>query len=130
MWDAGCWMIDPLPQREWAWFLPGAANPVPRQMAVESKPLFHPEVLRQQVRTYNLSERVVDWQHKLQRWAGLIASTRLPRSPEGRGRLRCDTGRSGIVEISRRLYGAFHKICLRERVAGERAEAPDDLIGQ
>jgi hypothetical protein len=59
MWDAECWMFDPLPQREWAWFLPGAAYPFPRQMALESKPLFHPEVLRQQVRSFNLPERVV-----------------------------------------------------------------------
>jgi hypothetical protein len=43
-------------------------------MAVESKPLFHPEVLRQQVRAFNLPERVGDWQPKLQEWARLIAS--------------------------------------------------------
>ena len=45
-------------------------------MAVESKPLFHPEVLRQQVRAFNLPERAGDWQPKLQHWAGLIASGR------------------------------------------------------
>src|ERR1019366_6443489 len=45
-------------------------------MALESKPLFHPEVLRQQVRAFNLPERVADWQPKLQHWAGLIASGR------------------------------------------------------
>jgi hypothetical protein len=45
-------------------------------MAVESKPLFHPEVLRQQVRAFNLPERVADWQPKLQEWARLIASGR------------------------------------------------------
>jgi|ERR1035441_8099469 hypothetical protein len=45
-------------------------------MALESKPLFHPEVLRQQVRAFNLPERVGDWQPKLQHWAGLIASGR------------------------------------------------------
>jgi hypothetical protein len=45
-------------------------------MAVESKPLFHPEVLRQQVRSFNLPERVGDWQPKLQHWAGLVASGR------------------------------------------------------
>jgi hypothetical protein len=43
-------------------------------MALESKPLFHPEVLRQQVRAFNLPERVEDWQPKLQHWAGLITS--------------------------------------------------------
>jgi len=45
-------------------------------MAVESKPLFHPEVLRQQVRAFNLPERVSAWQHKLQHWADLITSGR------------------------------------------------------
>jgi hypothetical protein len=45
-------------------------------MALESKPLFHPEVLRQQVRAFNLPERVADWQPKLQHWAELIASGR------------------------------------------------------
>ena len=43
-------------------------------MALESKPLFHPEVIRQQVRAFSLPERVADWQPKLQHWAGLIAS--------------------------------------------------------
>jgi hypothetical protein len=45
-------------------------------MALESKPLFHPEVIRQQVRAFSLPECVVDWQPKLQHWAGLIASGR------------------------------------------------------
>jgi hypothetical protein len=45
-------------------------------MALESKPLFHPEVLRQQVRAFNQPERVRDWQPKLQDWANLIASGR------------------------------------------------------
>jgi hypothetical protein len=45
-------------------------------MALESKPLFHPEVIRQQSRAFNLPERVEDWQPKLQHWAGLIASGR------------------------------------------------------
>jgi hypothetical protein len=45
-------------------------------MALESKPLFHPEVLRQQVRAFALPERVVDRQPKLQHWAELIASGR------------------------------------------------------
>src|SRR5882724_2240469 len=45
-------------------------------MAVESKPLFHPEVIRQQVRSFNLPESVANWQPKLQHWAGLIASGR------------------------------------------------------
>jgi hypothetical protein len=45
-------------------------------MALESKPLFHPEVLRQQVRSFNLPEQTTAWQPKLQHWAGLIASGR------------------------------------------------------
>ena len=43
-------------------------------MALESKPLFHPEVLRQQVRSFNLPDQTAAWQPKLQHWAGLIAS--------------------------------------------------------
>ena len=45
-------------------------------MAVESKPLFHPEVMRQQVRSFSLPAHVPAWQPKLQHWAGLIASGR------------------------------------------------------
>jgi methylase of polypeptide subunit release factors len=45
-------------------------------MAVESKPLFHPEVMRQQVRAFNLPEHVAACQPKLQHWASLIASGR------------------------------------------------------
>jgi hypothetical protein len=45
-------------------------------MAVESKPLFHPEVMRQQVRAFTLPEHVAAWQPKLQQWAELIASGR------------------------------------------------------
>lgn len=45
-------------------------------MAVESKPLFHPEVMRQQVRSFPLPERVAAWQPKLQHWASLISSGR------------------------------------------------------
>src|ERR1035437_4050834 len=45
-------------------------------MTLESKPLFHPEVIRQQVRAFILPESVGDWQPKLQHWAGLIASGR------------------------------------------------------
>jgi hypothetical protein len=57
-------------------FLRVPAYLVPRQMALESKPLFHPEVIRQQVRAFTLPEPVGDWQPKLQHWAGLIASGR------------------------------------------------------
>ena len=45
-------------------------------MAVESKPLFHPEVLRQQVRSFDLPERMAAWQPKLQHWGELIRSGR------------------------------------------------------
>ena len=43
-------------------------------MALESKPLFHPEVLRQQVRSFNLPDQTAAWQPKLQEWATLFAS--------------------------------------------------------
>jgi hypothetical protein len=39
-------------------------------MALKSKPLFHPEVIRKQVRAFSLPERVAEWQPKLQHWAG------------------------------------------------------------
>jgi hypothetical protein len=45
-------------------------------LALESKPLVHPEVLRQQVRAFMLPERVLDWQPRLQHWVGLITSGR------------------------------------------------------
>ena len=45
-------------------------------MAVESKPLFHPEINRQQVRSFNLPDSVTDWQPKLQHWAEIIVSGR------------------------------------------------------
>ena len=45
-------------------------------MALESKPLFHPEVLRQQVRSFDLPPQPQDSQPTLQRWADLIASGR------------------------------------------------------
>jgi hypothetical protein len=45
-------------------------------MALESKPLFHPEVLRQQVRSFNLPDQTAAWQPKLQHWAELVASGR------------------------------------------------------
>ncbi len=45
-------------------------------MAIESKPLFHPEVIRQHVRSFKLPERVEGLKPKLQLWADLIASGR------------------------------------------------------
>jgi hypothetical protein len=43
-------------------------------MAVESKPLFHPEVIRQHLRHFALPESVADFLPKLQSWADLISS--------------------------------------------------------
>ncbi len=45
-------------------------------MAVESKPLFHPEVLRQQVRLFVVPEQTAAWQPKFQHWADLMGSGR------------------------------------------------------
>ena len=76
--DVGCWLLDvpscpiSFPLQKSPWFRPGTALPVPRQMAVESKPLLHSEVLRQQVRSFNLPDQTAAWQPKLQHWADLI----------------------------------------------------------
>ena len=43
-------------------------------MAVETKPLFHPEVIRQQLGAFTLPATVEAAQAKLQHWADLIAS--------------------------------------------------------
>ncbi len=45
-------------------------------MAVESKPLFHPEVIRKQVREFKLPGQVPAFQEKLNHWADLISSGR------------------------------------------------------
>ena len=45
-------------------------------MSLKSKPLFHPEVLRQQVRSFTLPDQTAAWQPKLQHWAYLITSGR------------------------------------------------------
>jgi hypothetical protein len=42
------------------------------RMAIESKPLFHREVIRQRVRSFPMPERVAEWVPKLERWGGLI----------------------------------------------------------
>jgi len=42
-------------------------------MAVESKPLFHPEVMRQQVRAFNLPQHVPAWQPTLRYWATWVS---------------------------------------------------------
>ena len=51
-------------------------------MALESKPLFHPDVIRQQVKSFTLPERVGAWQPKPQHWASLVASGRADDSKE------------------------------------------------
>ena len=51
-------------------------------MAVESKPLFHPEVLRQQVRSFSLPEQTATWRPKLQHWADFIRSGRADKLTE------------------------------------------------
>jgi hypothetical protein len=51
-------------------------------MALESKPIFHPEVLRQQVRSFILPEQTAAWQPKLDHWARLIASGRADQFKE------------------------------------------------
>jgi hypothetical protein len=43
-------------------------------MALESKPLFHPEVIRQHVRAFKMPDHVAALQPKLEHWADLIAS--------------------------------------------------------
>lgn len=45
-------------------------------MAIESKPLFHLEVLRQQDRAFTLPAHVPDFAPRLQHWAELISSGR------------------------------------------------------
>ena len=45
-------------------------------MAIESKPLFHPEVIRQQVRSFKLPELAAGARERLTHWAELIASGR------------------------------------------------------
>src|SRR5208282_3391919 len=74
--DVGCWMFNPLG------FSPIPRYPLPRQMAVESKPLFHPEVLRQQVRSFLLPEQNAALQPKLEHWAELIRSGRADQFKE------------------------------------------------
>src|ERR1035437_6089611 len=72
----------PAPRPEFSWFFPARAYPLLRQMAVESKPLFHPEVLRQQVRSFFLPEQTAAWQPKLEHWAELIRSGRADQFKE------------------------------------------------
>jgi len=72
--DVGSWMLDV--QEESAWFFPATAYPAAKQMALESKPLFHPEVLRQQVRAFSLPERVENSLTGLRHWADLVGSGR------------------------------------------------------
>ena len=51
-------------------------------MAVESKPLFHPEVIRQHLRMFTMPESVAASLPKLQEWAALISSGRADKQKE------------------------------------------------
>jgi hypothetical protein len=51
-------------------------------MAVESKPLFHPEVIRQHLRMFTMPESVAASLPKLQEWAALISSDRADKQKE------------------------------------------------
>jgi hypothetical protein len=51
-------------------------------MAVESKPLFHPEVIRQHLRSFALPGSVEESRPKLQHWADLISSGRADKLKE------------------------------------------------
>ncbi len=51
-------------------------------MAVESKPLFHPEIIRQHVRSFILPESVEHSRFKLKHWAGLITSGKADKIKE------------------------------------------------
>jgi hypothetical protein len=84
MLDVGCWLFNPLG------FPPPPAYPLPRQMAVESKSLYHPEALRQQVRSFVLPEQTAARRLKLRSWpsspnAGTLKA-RLAKSLHPRGR--------------------------------------------
>lgn len=51
-------------------------------MAVESKPLFHPEVIRQHLRMFTMPESVAAFLPKLQEWAAPISSGRADKQKE------------------------------------------------
>jgi len=51
-------------------------------MAVESKPLFHPDVVRQHVRDFTLPEHVSAFQAKLAHWSELISSGKADKLKE------------------------------------------------
>ena len=51
-------------------------------MAVESKPLFHPEVIRQQLRHFDLPASVENSRSRLKHWADLISSGQADRLKE------------------------------------------------
>ena len=83
-------------------------------MALESKPLFHPEVLRQQVRSFNLPDQTVAWLPKLQEWARLITSGRADEFKESE--LLADGDANGAEKRSEALISSVaveHLKCRR-----------------
>ncbi len=51
-------------------------------MSIESKPLFHPEVIRQHVRNFDLPPYVAESEQKIQKWADLISSGQADKHKE------------------------------------------------
>src|SRR4051812_18972984 len=51
-------------------------------MSVESKPLFHPEVIRQQLRSFTLPGHLASHQPRLSHWSDFIASGRADQFKE------------------------------------------------
>ena len=54
-------------------------------MAVESKPIFYPEVIRQQVRAFNLPERVAPGFSRVCQGRAGLAAAQFPPGPTANG---------------------------------------------
>ena len=100
-------------------------EPLYKQMALESKPLFHPEVLRQQMRSFSLPDRTGAWQPKLRDWATLISSGRadglkeIALLPEFLTDLFC-----GLLGYTGPAEGADSYTLSRERHVRSRVSSP------
>ena len=70
----GC--LSHFPDRQQAWFPRGRGYGLAEPMAVESKPLFHPEIIRRSVRAFPLPELPSAAVSRLGYWAELIAPGR------------------------------------------------------
>ena len=68
--------IRTLHERLRAWFPRGPGYDLAEPMAVESKPLFHPEIIRRSVRAFTLPQMPSLAVSRLRYWAELIASGR------------------------------------------------------